>query len=91
MSGVCPDVGIGMFIPLVVDFDPITAEVGPGTTWHPYNVLSTLCNITCLGCWPEIEIQLSRLILLGPRVHDGRLDRPTHEQCDPIDARLQSL
>ena len=91
MSGVCPNVGIGMLISLVVDFNPIATEMGPGTTWHPYNVLSAFCIVTCLGCWREIEIQLSRLIRFGPRVHDRRLDRPTHKQCHPIDARLQSL
>jgi len=26
-----------MLISRVVDFDPITAEMGPGTTWHPYS------------------------------------------------------
>ena len=55
-NAVCPNVGIGMLISLVVDLDPITPEMGPGTTWHPYHVLSAFCIVTCLGCWFEIEI-----------------------------------
>ena len=69
-----------MRVSLVVDFDPITADVAPGTSWHPYHVLSAFCNASCLGCWLEIEIQLSRLIRLGLRVHDRRLDR-RHSQA----------
>ena len=72
----------------VVDFDPITAEMAPGTSWHPYHVLFALCNVTCLGRWLEIEIQLSRLIRLGLRVDDRRLDRAIHKQCYPLNARL---
>jgi hypothetical protein len=34
-----------MLISLVVDFDPITAEMGPGTTWHPYNVFSAFAML----------------------------------------------
>ena len=73
-----------MRVSLVVDFDPITADMAPGTSWHPYHVLSALCNVTCLGCWLEIEIQLSRLIRLGLRVHDRRLNRAIHKQCYPV-------
>jgi len=91
MSGVCPNVGIGMLISLVVDFEPITAEMAPGTTWHPYHVLRALCNATCLGRLLQIEIQLSWLIRLGLRVHDRCLDRAIHKQCYPVNARLQSL
>ena len=91
MSGVCPNVGIGMLISLVVDFNPIATEMGPGTTRHPYNVFSAFCIVTCLGCWLDIEIQLSRLIRLGPRVRDRRLDRAIHKQCHPVNARFQSL
>ena len=80
-----------MLISLVVDFDPITADMGPGTTWHPYHALSAPCNVTCLGRWLEIEIQLSRLIRLGLRIHDRRLDRAIDKQCYPVNARLQSL
>ena len=79
-----------MLISLVVGFDPSTAEMAPGTTWHPYHVLSAPYNVTCLGCWIEIEIQLSRLIRLGLRVHDRRLDRAIHKQCYPVNALLQS-
>ena len=89
-NAVSPNVGIGMLISLVVDLDPITAEMGPGTTWHPYHVLSAPCDVTCLGRCLEIEIQLSRLIRLGLRVHDRRLDRAIHKQCYPVNARLQS-
>ena len=85
------NVGSGMRLSTVVDFDPITADMAPGTTWHPYHVFSALCNVTCLGRWLEIEIQLSRLIRLGLRVHDRRLDRAIHKQCYPVNARLQSL
>ena len=80
-----------MRVSLVVDFDPITADMAPGAIWHPYHVLSALCSATCLGCWREIEIQLSRLIRLGLRVHDRGLDRAIHKQCYPVNARLQSL
>ncbi len=80
-----------MLISLVVDFDPITAEMGPGTTWHPYHVLSAPCTVICLGRCLEIEIQLSRLIRLRLRVHDRRLDHATHKQGYPVNARLQSL
>ena len=66
-----------MRLSAVVDFDPITADMAPGTTWHPDHALSALCNVTCLGRWLEIEIQLSRLIRLGLCVHDRRLDRAT--------------
>ena len=68
-----------MRVSLVVDFDPITADVAPGTIWHPYHVLSALCSVSCLGRVLEIEIQLSRLIRLGLRVHDRGLDR--HSQA----------
>ena len=80
-----------MCLSRVVNFDPITAYVASGTRWHPYHVLSAPCNVTCLGRCLEIEIQLSRLIRLGPRVHDRRLDYATHKQCYPVKARLQSL
>src|SRR5438034_7679226 len=86
-NGVCLNVGTGMLISLVVDFDPITAEMGPGTTWHPYHALSASCNVTCLGRCLEVEIQLSRLIRLGLRVHDRRLDYATHKQCYLVKAR----
>ena len=75
----------------VIDFDPITADMAPGTCWHPYHVLSAFCNVACLGRWLEIEIQLRRLIRLGLRVHDRRFDRAVHKQCYPVNARLQSL
>ena len=88
---VCLNVGIEMRVSLVVDFDPITADVTPGTSWHPYHVLSALCNVTRLGPWLELEIQLSRLIRLSLRVHDRRLDRAIHKQCYPVNVRLQSL
>src|SRR6266542_5893263 len=81
----------GMRLFPVVDFDPITADVAPGTSWHPYHALSALCIITCLGAWLEIEIQLSRLMRLRLRVHDRRFERAIHEQCYPVNARLQSL
>ena len=74
----------------VVDFDPIATDMASGPSWHPYHVLSAPYNVTCLGCWLEIEIQLSRLIRLGLRVHDRRLDRAIHKQCYPVNARLQS-
>ena len=73
-----------MRISLVVDFDPITADMAPGTSWHPYHVLSGFCKATCLGCWLEVEIQLSRLIRLSLRVQDRRLNRPIHKQCYPV-------
>ena len=73
----------------VVDFDPITAEMASGTTWHPHHVLSALCNVSCLGRLFEIEIQLSRLIRLGLRIHGRRLDRVIHKQCYAVNARLQ--
>src|SRR6266576_4003993 len=79
-SGDCLNVGTGMRLPGLVDFDPITADMAPGTRWHPYHSLSVLCNLTCLGLWLELEIQLSRLIRLGLRVHDRRLDRAIHKQ-----------
>jgi hypothetical protein len=88
---VCLNVGIEMRVSLVVDFDPITADVAPGTSWHPYHVLSAFCNASCLGCWLEIEIQLSRLIRLSLRVQDRRLNRAIHKQCYPVHARLQPL
>ena len=68
-----------MLISLFVDFDPITAEMAPGTGWHPYHALTALCNVTSLGCWLESEIQLSRLIRLGLRVHVRGLDRAIHK------------
>ena len=80
-SAVRLNVRPGMLISAVVDFDPITADVTPSAIWHPYHVLSALGTITCLGCWLEIEIQLSRLIRLGLRVHDRCLDRAIHKQC----------
>ena len=88
---VCLTVGIEMRVSLIVDFDPITADMAPGTIWHPHHVLSALCNITCLGRWLEIEIELSRLIRLGLCVHDRRLDRAIHKQCYPVNARFQAL
>ena len=54
--------------------------MAPGTSWHPYHVLSAFCNATCLGRWLEIEIQLGRLIRLGLRVQDRRLNR-RHSQA----------
>ena len=80
-----------MRLSLVVDFDPSAAEMAPGTSWHPYHVLSAPCNVTCLGRWLEIEIQQRRLIRLRLRVHDRGLDRAIHKQCYPVNARLQSL
>src|SRR5262245_1843158 len=88
---VCLNVGIEMRVSLVVDFDPITADMAPSTIWHPYHVLTALRIGTCLGRSLEIEIQLSRLIRLGLRVRDRRLDRAIYEQCYPVNARLQSL
>src|SRR5262249_17019643 len=88
---VCLNVGIEMRVSLIVDFDPITADVAPGTSWHPYHVLSAFCNACCLGCSLEIEIQLSRLARLCLRVQDRRLYRAIHKQCYPVYARLQSL
>jgi len=41
-SGDCVNVETGMRLSAVLDFDPITADVAPGTTWHPYHVLSAL-------------------------------------------------
>src|SRR6266542_3419042 len=90
-SGDCLNVGTRMRLSLVVDFDPITADVAPGTSWHPYHVLSAFCNASCRGCSLEIEIQLSRLIRLGLRVHDRPLERAIHKQCYPVNARLQPL
>ena len=52
-NGVCLNVGTEMLICLLVDFDPITAEMAPGAIWHPYHVLSALCNVICLGRWLE--------------------------------------
>ena len=75
----------------VVDFDPITAAMAPGTSWHPYHVFSAPCNVICLGRWLEIEIQQRGLIRFGLRVHDRRLRRAIHKQCYPVNARLQSL
>ena len=80
-----------MLISTFIDFDPITADVAPSAIWHPYHVFSALGTITCLGCWLEIEIQLSRLIRLGPRVHDGGFSRTIHKQCYPVNPRSQSL
>src|SRR4029077_2809685 len=89
--GDCLNVGTGMRRSLVVDFDPTTAEMGPGTRWHPYHMLSALCSFPCLGRWLEIEIQLSRLIRLDLRVHDRRFHRAVHKQCYAVNTRLQSL
>ena len=50
-----------------------------------------LASVTCLGRCLEIEIQLSRLIRLGLRIHDRRHDRAIDKQCYPVNARLQSL
>ena len=80
-----------MLICLLVDFNPITPEMAPGAIWHPYHVLSALCNVICLGRGLELEIQLSRLIRIGLRVHDRRFDRTIHKQCYPVNGRLQSL
>src|SRR5262249_39789306 len=88
---VCLNVGIEMRVSLIVDFDPITADMAPGTIWQPYHMLSALWSVIRLGRALEIEIQLSRLIRLGLRVHDRRLDRAIHKQCYPVHARLQSL
>src|SRR5260370_36949458 len=51
---VCLNVGIEMRVSLVVDFDPITADVAPGASWHPYHVLSAFCNASCGACWLAI-------------------------------------
>src|SRR6266496_4045038 len=91
MNAVCLNVGTGMLVSRVVGFDPTTTDMAPGTSWHPYHVLSALYSVTCLQRWLEIEIQLSRLIRLGLRVHDRRLDRATHKQCHPVNAGLQAL
>ena len=80
-----------MLISPVVDFDPITAEMGPGTTWHPYHVLSALGNVACLRRSLQIKIQLSRLIRLRLSVHDRGLSGAIHKQCYPVNARLQSV
>src|SRR5436190_169319 len=88
---VCLNVGIEMRVSLVVDFDPSTADMAPGARWHPYHVLSAFCNASCLGSWLEIEIQPSRLIRLGLRIRDRRLDRAIHKQCHPVNARLQTV
>ncbi len=80
-----------MSLSCVVDFDPIAADMAPGPSWHPYHVLSAFCNVTRLGRWLDIEIQLSRLIRLGLRVHDRRFDLAIHKQGYPVNARLQSL
>src|SRR5205809_5197771 len=90
-SGVCSNVRIRMLISLVVDFDPITAEMGSGTTWHPHHVLSALGNVACLRRSLQIKIQLSRLIRLRLSVHDRGLSGAIHKQCYPVNARLQSL
>jgi hypothetical protein len=55
-SGDCLNVGTRMRLSPVVDFDPVTADMAPGTRWHPYHALSTLCNSTSLGRWLELEI-----------------------------------
>ena len=91
MNGNSINIGSGMRLSPVVDFDPVTAEMATGTTWHPHNVLSALCTVTCLRRLFEIEIQLSRLIRFGLRVHARRLDRAIHKQYYPVNARLQSL
>src|SRR5260370_41286383 len=88
---VCLKVGPKRGVPLVVAVTQITADMAPGAIWHPYHVVSALCSATCLGCWLEIEIQLSRLIRLSLRVHDRGLDRAIHKQCYPVKARVQSL
>ena len=80
-----------MLISALVDFDPITADVAPSTIWHPYHVLSALWTIAYSGCGLEIEIQLSRLIRLGPGIHDGGFSRTIHKQCHAVHARLESL
>jgi len=77
-----------MCLSRVVNFDPIAAYVSAGATGHPYNVLGDLGTIACLGCCFQIKIQLRRLIRLGLRVPDRRLDRATHKQCHPVNARL---
>ena len=90
-SAVCLNVGPGMLISALVDFDPITADVAPSTIWHPYRVLSALWTIAYSGCGLEIEIQLSRLIRLGPGIHDGGFGGTVHKQCHTVHARLQSV
>src|SRR5262249_6214359 len=90
-NAVCLYVRIKMGVSLVVDFDPVTADMAPGTVLHPYHVLSALCSCARLGRWLEIEIQLSRLARLGLCVHDRCLNRTIHKQRHPITARLQSL
>ena len=75
----------------VVDFDPITADMAPSTIWHPYDVLSALCNFISLERRLELEIQLSGLIFLGLRIHGRRLDGVIHKQCYPVNAGWQSL
>src|SRR5262245_33176730 len=80
-----------MLVSLVVDFDPSTADMTARAIWHPYHVLSRLRSVTGLGGRFEVEIQLSRLIHLGLRVHDRGLDGTVHNQCDPVNPRLQSL
>src|SRR6266481_3685853 len=89
-NAVCLNGGTGMLICLLVDFNPITPEMAPGAIWHPYHVLSALCNVICLGRWLKLEIQLSRLIRLGLRVHNRGLDCAIHKQCYPVTTRLQS-
>ena len=91
MNGDSINIGTGMRFSPVVDFDPITADMAPGTSWHPYHVLSALCNVISLERWLELEIQLSGLIRLGLRIHGRRLDRVIHKQCYPVNARLQSV
>src|SRR5262249_59816907 len=80
-----------MLIPLVVDFDLVTADMAPGTIWYPHHMFSSLWRVTCLRRWLEIEIHLSRLIRIGLRVHDRCLDRAIHKQCYSVNARLQAL
>ena len=36
------DVGIGRRLPVLVDFDPVTAEVASGASRHPYDMVSFL-------------------------------------------------
>src|SRR2546430_3159826 len=69
-----------MRVSLVVDFDPITADMAPGTIWHPYHAFSALCNVTCLGCWLELEIQLSRLIRRSEE-HTSELQSQSNLVC----------
>ena len=77
--GVCLHVRLGMLISLVVDFDPSSADMASGAIWHPHHVLSALCYSSCLGVCFEIEIQLSRLIHLGLRVHDRGFNCTVHD------------